>query len=255
MSTQPKNLQDKIALVTGGTSGIGRATAIAYAKAGAKVVVSGRREKEGLETVELIRKAGGEGTFVQADVSVPTDIEKLIAKTVETYGRLDIAFNNAGTEGRVRAPLADQDDDDFDQIWSVNVKGVYLSMKHEIPAMLKNGGGVIVNNASIAGVIGFPTAATYVASKHAVIGLTKHAALEYAQQGIRANAVAPGAIETGMLDRFAEDVPREMMVSLHPMGRLGKADEIADPVVWLSSPQSAFVTGQTVAVDGGFTAQ
>lgn len=252
---QAKTLQDKIALVTGGTSGIGRATAIAYAKAGAKVVVSGRREKEGLETVEQIQKAGGEGTFVQADVSVPTDIEKLVAKTVETYGRLDIAFNNAGIEGNVRAPLADQDDDDFDKIWAINVKGVYLCMKHQIPAMLKNGGGVIVNNASIAGVIGFPTVAPYVASKHAVIGLTKNAALEYAQQGIRVNAVAPGAIETDMLDRFTEDVPREMMESMHPMGRLGKADEIAAPVVWLSSPQSAFVTGQTVAVDGGFTAQ
>lgn len=250
-----KTLQDKIALVTGGTTGIGRAAAIALAKAGAKVVVSGRRPAEGDETVRLVRAAGGQATFVKADVSVASDVKNLVDATLRTHGRLDIAFNNAGVESAVIAPTADQDDADFDKVFAINVKGVYLSMKHQIPAMLKGGGGSIVNTSSVAGVIGMPGAGPYVASKHAVIGLTKNAALEYAKQGIRVNAVAPAAIETPMLDRFTESVPREMLTSLHPIGRLGKPEEIADAVVWLASSQSSFVTGQTIAVDGGFTAQ
>lgn len=250
-----KTLQDKIALVTGGTTGIGRATAIAFARHGAKVVVAGRRQKEGEETVRLIKEAGGTAVFVAADVGKVADVKNLVARTVATYGRLDIAFNNAGVESTVIAPTADQDDDDFDKIFAINVKGVYLSMKHQIPAMLKNGGGVIVNTSSVAGQIGMPGAGPYVASKHAVIGLTKNAALEYAKLGIRVNAVAPAAIETPMLDRFTESVPRDLLTSFHPIGRLGKPEEIADAVVWLSSPQASFVTGQTLAVDGGFTAQ
>jgi NAD(P)-dependent dehydrogenase (short-subunit alcohol dehydrogenase family) len=250
-----KTLQDKIALVTGGTTGIGRATAIAFAKAGAKVVVSGRRAAEGEETVRLVRAAGGEAMFVKADVAVAGDIANLVAATVRTYGRLDIAFNNAGIESAVMAPTADQDDADFDRVFAINVKGVYLSMKHQIPAMLKGGGGSIINTSSVAGVIGMPGVGPYVASKHAVIGLTKNAALEYAKLGIRVNAVAPAAIETPMLDRFTESVPRDFLSSLHPIGRLGKPEEIADAVVWLASSQASFVTGQTIAVDGGFTAQ
>jgi NAD(P)-dependent dehydrogenase (short-subunit alcohol dehydrogenase family) len=250
-----KTLQDKIALVTGGTTGIGRATAIALAKAGAKVVVSGRRAAEGEETVRLVRAAGGEAMFVKADVAVAGDVANLVAATVRTYGRLDIAFNNAGIESSVIAPTADQDDADFDRVFAINVKGVYLSMKHQIPAMLKGGGGAIINTSSVAGVIGMPGAGPYVASKHAVIGLTKNAALEYGKLGIRVNAVAPAAIETPMLDRFTESVPRDFLTSMHPIGRIGKPEEIADAVVWLASSQASFVTGQTIAVDGGFTAQ
>lgn len=250
-----KTLQDKIALVTGGTSGIGRATAIAFARAGAKVVVSGRREKEGAETLALVQKAGGTGLFVRADVAKEADVKNLIDATLRAYGRLDVAFNNAGIESAVIKPTHEQDDADFDRVFAINVKGVYLSLKHEIAAMLKTGGGSIVNTSSVAGLIGMPGAGPYVASKHAVIGLTKNAALEYAKQGIRVNAVAPAAIETPMFDRFTEAVPRDFLASLHPIGRVGKPEEIADAVLWLSSPQSSFVTGQTITVDGGFTAQ
>lgn len=250
-----KSLENKVALITGGTTGIGRATAIAFARAGAKVVVAGRRQKEGDETVRQLQAAGGTGIFVAADVVKSADIANLVARTIATYGRLDIAFNNAGVESATVAPTADQDDADFDKVMAINVRGVYLSMKHEIPAMLKTGGGVIVNTSSIAGQIGFGGMGPYAASKHAVNGLTRSAALEYAKLGIRINAVAPAAIETDMYDRLTEVVPRDMMTALHPIGRVGKPAEIADAVVWLASPQATFVTGLILPIDGGFTAQ
>lgn len=248
---------NKVALVTGATSGIGHATAIAFARVGAKVVVSGRRENEGNETVALIRKAGGEAAFVKADVSSEADVAALAAKALSTYGRLDAAFNNAGVEDQP-APVHEQTVENYHRIMNTNVLGVFFSLKHEIAAMLKNGGGAIVNNSSVAGLIGFPGAALYVASKHAVIGLTKSTALEYATQGIRVNAVSPGGIETPMFDRFTEGLGtdgRNQIAALHPIGRTGQPEEIAEAVLWLCSDKASFVTGQSLAVDGGWTAQ
>jgi NAD(P)-dependent dehydrogenase (short-subunit alcohol dehydrogenase family) len=250
------SFKDKVALITGGTSGIGRATAVAFAREGAKVVVTGRREREGQETVDLIKKAGGQAIFLKTDVAKEADVKAMVEKTVATYGHLDYAFNNAGIE-QLPTPLLEQTEEAFDQIININVKGVWLSMKHEIPQMLKNGGGAIVNMASVAGLIGFPGIPIYIASKHAVLGLTKSVALEYAKSGIRINAVSPAAIETDMVDRFVgkEGDARQQLASMHPMGRMGKPEEIADAVIYLCSDRASFVTGQSLALDGGFTTQ
>jgi NAD(P)-dependent dehydrogenase (short-subunit alcohol dehydrogenase family) len=256
-----KSFQDKVALITGGSSGIGRATAVAFAREGVKVVVTSRRENEGKETVRLIKEAGGEGLFIRTDVSKEADVKAMVEGTVKAYGHLDYAFNNAGIEGNA-APLAEQTVDDYESVLGINVRGVFLSMKYEIPQMLKNGGGAIVNMSSIDGLIGFPGISLYVASKHAVIGLTKSAALEYAKSGIRINAVGPGAIETDMVDRFVSKVSagkeeeiRQQFAAMHPIGRFGKPEEIASAVLYLCSDGASFVTGQTLALDGGFTAQ
>ena len=248
--------EGKVALITGGTSGIGRVTAVAFAREGAKVVVSGRREKEDHETVDMVRKAGGEALFVKTDVAREPDVRAMVEKTVATYGRLDYAFNNAGIE-QLPTPLVEEKEETFDQIIDVNVKGVWLSMKYEIPEMLKNGGGAIVNSASVAGLIGFPGIPIYIASKHAVLGLTKSVALEFAKSGIRVNAVSPAAIETDMVDRFVgkEGDARQQLASMHPVGRMGRPEEIADAVIYLCSDKASFITGQSLAVDGGFTVQ
>ncbi len=245
----------KVALVTGGGSGIGRATALKFASEGASVVIGNRKEKAGQETVDLIQQAGGKASFYQTDITKLENVENLIKYTVNTYGGLHAAFNNAGVEDP-QAMTPEQTEDIFDLVMNVNVKGVWYSMKCEIEHMLANGGGTIVNTASIAGLIGYPGHAPYTASKHAVLGLTKTSALEYAQQGIRVNAVCPGAIETPLLNSLAEgdSATIEYMKSLHPIGRLGKPHEIADAVVWLCSDEASFVLGQGITVDGGFTA-
>jgi NAD(P)-dependent dehydrogenase (short-subunit alcohol dehydrogenase family) len=241
----------KVAIVTGGSSGIGRATALALAKERVKVTVAARRAKEGEETVQLIKDAGSEGIFVKTDVANEDDIRSLVAKSAKTYGRLDYAFNNAGIE-EMMTPLADQTSEIFDQIMKVNVKGVWLSMKYEIPEMIRNGGGAIVNMSSVAGVMGFPQMPIYIASKHAVLGLTKSAALEYAKSGIRINAVAPGGVETDMAKRVGGDHQfLETLTSMHPIGRIANPEEIANAVVWLLSDKASFVLGHTLLVDGG----
>ncbi len=251
-------MEDKVALVTGGGTGIGRAAALALANAGAKVVISGRREREGLETIVQIKQAGGEGSFVQADVSKEAEVESLVAQTLATYGRLDAAFNNAGIEGEVGKQTHEQSVANFRAVIDTNVLGVLLAMKFELAAMLKNGGGAIVNNASVGGLIGFPGVGAYVASKHAVMGLTRTAALEYAQQGVRVNAVSPGGIETPMLHRFTGGPGTDFFNQLagqHPIGRLGRPEEIAEAVLWLCSDKASFVTGISLTADGGWTAQ
>ena len=245
----------KVALITGGNAGIGRATAIEFAKHGAKIVITGRREKEGHEVIAEIKALGGEAIFAKTDVSKESDVKAMIEQTLETFGRLDYAFNNAGIEETL-TPLPEQTEETYDQIMDINVKGVWPSLKHEVPAMLKTGGGAIVNNSSIGGLVGFAMAPVYVASKHAVIGLTKSIALEYAKQNVRVNAVAPGSIETRMLRDFASKPEvRQVLEAGHPMGRIGQPKEVASTVIWLCSGGASFVTGQTLAVDAGYTVQ
>lgn len=245
----------RVALITGGNAGIGRAAAIEFAKQGAKVVISGRREKEGHEVIAEIKALGGEAIFVKSDVSKESDVKAMIDQTLATFGRLDFAFNNAGIE-QALTPLPDQTEEAYDQIMDINVKGVWLSLKYEIPAMLKTGGGAIVNNSSVAGLIGFAMAPVYVASKHAVTGLTRSVALEYAKQNVRVNAVAPAAIDTRMFRDFATAPEvRQILESALPMGRIGQPEEIASTVLWLCSDSASFVTGQTFPIDGGYTAQ
>ena len=248
--------EGKVALVTGAGSGIGRATALVFAREGAKVVVSDIVVEGGEETVQQIKAAGGEAVFVKADVSQAADVEALITQTVETYGRLDCAFNNAGIEGSVK-PTIDCTEEEFARTIAVNLTGVWLCMKHEIQQMLSQGGGAIVNTASVAGLVGFPGLPDYVASKHGVLGLTKTAALEYAKSGIRVNAVCPGVIQTPMVERGAQLSPGfdELAVSMEPVGRFGQPSEIGEAVVWLCSETASFVTGHPMTVDGGLVAQ
>ena len=246
---------DKIALITGAAAGIGRATALKFASEGAKVVASDVNVKGGEETVEIIKKAGGEAIFVRSDVSQSSDVKALVAETVKAYGRLDCACNIAGILGSM-GPFTDQTEEDFDRVIAVNLRGTFLCIQAELGQMLKNDGGTIVNVASIAGLVGSAGISPYVASKHAVTGLTKTAALEFAQQGIRVNAVCPGGIETDMVQSFlSEEFTEEMLDGMHPIGRIGQPEEVAELMVWLCSDRSSFMTGAIIPIDGGFVAQ
>ena len=257
-----ENLQGKVALVTGGSSGIGRATALAFAKAGAKVVVANRRHDAGEETVSMIRRSGGEATFVKTDVSKASEVEELVKVAVQTYGRVDCALNNAGTDEGFGPRLADISEKDFDYQLGVNLKGVWLCMKYELLQMLKQGGGVIVNMSSLNGLGGAANASLYSAAKHGVMGLTKSAALEYAPQNIRVNAICAGAFDTPMLDRVFERAapgnPKKIEAiysSMVAMRRIGKPDEAAEAVLWLCSDASSYVTGASLVIDGGLSAR
>lgn len=248
-------LQGKVALVTGGASGIGRAAARALAREGAAVVVADINVAGGEETIRTIKAGGGQALFARADVSKAADVESLVAVAIRAFGGLDCAFNNAGIGGAL-SRVPDKTEDEWDAVFNVNLKGVWLCMKYEIPAMLERGGGAIVNMASLAGLNGFALGSAYCASKHGVVGLTKSAALEYARQNIRVNAVCPGFIDTPMVRDMIEAVPRmeESTRSLSPMRRLGEADEVADAVVWLCSEKASFITGHALPLDGGVTA-
>jgi len=247
-----KTFEGKVVLVTGGTSGIGKATAIEFARAGAKVVVSGRREKEGADVVNEIKKLGGEAAFVRGDVAKDADIQAMVKFAIDKFGKLDVAFNNAGVEWT--GPLDQATEAEYRRVFDINVWGVLNSMRHEIPAMLKNGGGAIVNTSSVAGHVGLAQVSVYIASKHAVEGLTKSVALEFAKQNIRVNAVAPGIIATEMFDRFAGDELRDQIISTVPVARVGAAEEIAAAVLYLASDAAKFTTGTSLVVDGGFMA-
>lgn len=251
----PSDLLGKVAIITGGTSGIGRTAAILFAQSGAKVVVAGRRENEGQEIVDAILAAGGQALFVKTDVAKNEDVQTLVQKTTEKFGRLDVAFNNAGIEGNW-VPVAEQAEEDWDRTIDINVKGVWLCLKYEIRQMLKQGtGGAIVNMSSVAGFIGAAGAATYCASKHAVMGLTKSAALETARNGIRVNSICPGIIETPMGERlFGAPAVTKWALSFYPLGRFGKPMEVAEAVLFLCSSGSSFMTGQSLVLDGGFLA-
>ena len=249
--SRPDRFTGRVALVTGAASGIGRATAVAFAREGARVAILDRTAAALQPTAQAVQEAGGEGLVLACDIAQPEEVEAAVAETVATFGRLDIAFNNAGVEN-VAAPVAEIALADWDRILDINLRGTFVCMKHEIAQMLRQGGGVIVNTASGAGIRGVAGGASYAASKHAVIGLTKSAALDYATANIRVNAVLPGNIATPMMDRFTGgDIQKA--IDLEPVGRLGRPEEIAEAVLWMSADLGAFVTGAAVSVDGGWS--
>jgi NAD(P)-dependent dehydrogenase (short-subunit alcohol dehydrogenase family) len=247
--------REKVALITGGGSGIGKASALAFFREGAKVIVADVNRKGGEETAAKIREAGGEALFIEADVSNAGEVENLIRKAVETYGRIDWAHNNAGIMGLL-APTAEYTEEAWDQVIRVNLKGIWLCVKYEILQMLGQGGGAIVNTSSTLGLGGTKSMPAYVASKHGVAGLTRAAAMEYAQWGIRVNAVCPGFIRTPMVDLLIKEDPQiePQLTARYPLGRIGNPEEVAEAVVWLCSDAASFVTGHTLVIDGGRTA-
>ncbi len=251
-----QTLLGKVALVTGGGSGIGRATALAFARSGAKVVVAGRRITEGEETVHLILEQSGEAVFVQTDVTKSKSIEDLMLAVLEAYGHLDYAFNSAGTEGGL-GPITELSEEEWDKTINTNLKGTWLAMRAEIPLMMRNGGGSIVNISSFAGVVGMPGATIYAASENGIIGLTKAAAIEYARSGIRINSVTPGPVDTAMMDRFVGGSPeaKAQLAASTALGRAGQPEEISSAVLWLAADTASFVTGHNLVVDGGYTVQ
>ncbi|MES2789597.1 MAG: SDR family oxidoreductase [Planctomycetota bacterium] len=249
------NFAGKVAFVTGAASGIGRATTLAFAREGASVVAADMLDQGNAETVQLIEQLGGRAIAVHCDVTNSDEVKEALAKTVEIFGRLDIAFNNAGIEPKKAAPTADYDEDEWNRIIDVNLRGVFLCMKHEIPLILKQGGGAIVNTSSGAGIIGIKGSPAYTAAKHGVIGLTRAAALDYAARNLRINAVCPGYVDTPMMDRFTGGTAegRATVVAEEPAGRMGKPEEIAAAVLWLCSDAAAFVIGHPMVIDGGQT--
>ena len=251
-----KPFDGKVVLITGGASGIGRVAARAFADEGARVVVSDRTEDEGRETVRKVSEAGGQATFVQAEVTNSSEVRALLQEVERACGRLDFALNNAGIDGS-RARTADYPEEIWSEVVNVNLTGVFLCMKYEIPLMLRNGGGVIINMSSVAGVTGFPEHSAYTASKHGVIGLTKTAALEYAKQGIRVNALCPAYTRTPMVDRIVQSKPglEAKLQSRVPIGRLGTPEEISAAAVYLCMPSASFITGHSLVLDGGIMAE
>ncbi len=249
-------LANKVALVTGGGSGIGRATALAFARAQAQVVVVDAQSEGGHETVRLIQDTGSDAIFVQADVSRASDVESMVRQTIATYGRLDVAHNNAGVEPEM-ASISESSEADWDRVIAVNLKGIWLCLKYEIAAMLQHGGGALVNTASVVGFLGQRDMASYVASKHGVLGLTKAAALEYADAGIRVNAVCPAIVATPMLDRFTggDDRVASALTAGYPVKRLIDPQEVADAVLWLCSERASYLNGHALVLDGGFSIQ
>jgi NAD(P)-dependent dehydrogenase (short-subunit alcohol dehydrogenase family) len=255
MPNEKGSFAGKVAFVTGAANGIGRAAALAFAREGASVVVADVSEQGNQETARMIEEAGGRALAVTCDVSRAEDVKAALDQTVETFGRLDFAFNNAGVEQPIMA-TAELTEKEWDRIVDINLRGVFLCMRHEIPLMLNQGSGAIVNTSSGAGVKGFAGQAAYCAAKYGIVGLSKAAALDYAKSNIRINAVCPGIIETPMMDRFSGGTPegREKVIAQEPVGRMGKPEEIAAAVVWLCSDAAAFVTGHAMVIDGGQTA-